>query len=187
MPAKGQKMEELELLRRSLAGELEPWGEIVKRYKQAVFGIAMGILGNAADAEDATQDAFIKAYENLRRYDLSRRFSTWIFTIVSNGCKNRLRRERLSRRVPDATDVAGGADPAMETVLEERGRLIKEGLGALGFKYRAPLVLRYYSELNYREIAQILGLPEGTVKTRLHRGKAELKRILEQKGVEGYA
>ncbi len=64
--------------------------------------------------------------------------------------------------------------------------MIKEALAELGFKYRAPLVLRYYSELDYKEIAQILGLPQGTVKTRLHRGKAELRRILELKGVKGY-
>jgi len=179
-------MEELELLRRSLAGELEAWGEIVTRYKQAVFGIAMGILGNAADAEDATADAFIRAYENLHRYDLKRRFSTWIFTIVSNLCKNRLRREQLRPRVQDASEVAGGADPAVEVAREERGRLIREALGELGFKYRAPLVLRYYGELDYKEIALILGLPEGTVKTRLHRGKVELKRILERKGVNRY-
>lgn len=179
-------MEELELLRHSLAGDLEAWGEMVNRYKQAVFGIAMGILGNVADAEDATQDAFIRAYENLRRFDLSRRFSTWIFTIVSNICKNQLRRERLRERIPEASQVAGGADPAEEAVLEERGGLIKEALGQLGFKYRAPLVLRYYSELDYKEIAQILSLPQGTVKTRLHRGKAELRRILELKGVKGY-
>jgi RNA polymerase sigma-70 factor (ECF subfamily) len=179
-------MEELELLQRSLAGDLEAWGEIVTRYKRAVFGIAMGILGNAADAEDATQDAFIRAYENLRRYDLKRRFSTWIFTVVSNICKNRLRRERLRRRVPEASRVAGGADPAVEAVREERGQLIKEALGELDFKYRAPLVLRYYNELDYKEIARILSLPEGTVKTHLHRGKAELKRILERRGVNYY-
>jgi len=186
MPAKGQKMEELELLQRSLAGDLEAWGEIVTRYKRAVFGIAMGILGNAADAEDAAADAFIRAYENLHRYDLKRRFSTWIFTIVSNICKNRLRHERLRGRIQDASHVAGGADPAAEVAREERGELVKQALGEISFKYRAPLVLRYFSELDYKEIARILGLPVGTVKTRLHRGKAELKRILERKGVDRY-
>jgi len=165
---------------------LEAWGEVVTRYKRAVFGIALGILGNAADAEDAAQDAFIRAYENLRRYDLQRRFSTWIFTIVSNLCKNRLRRERFSTRLADDTQIPGGADPATEAVQEERGRLIKEALTELALKYRAPLVLRYYNDLDYAEIAQILGLPEGTVKTHLHRGKVELRRILERKGVKGY-
>jgi RNA polymerase sigma-70 factor (ECF subfamily) len=185
MPAKSQ-MDELELLQQALAGDLEAWGEMVTRYKRAVFGIALGILGNPADAEDATQDAFIRAYENLRRYDLRRRFSTWIFTIVSNICKNRLRQERFTSRLEDETQVPGGADPALAAVEAERGRLIKEALSELDFKYRAPLVLRYYSDLDYQEIAQILGLPEGTVKTHLHRGKAELKKILERKGVRGY-
>jgi len=185
MSAKGE-MEELELLQRSLAGEMEAWGEIVRRYKQAVFGIALGILGNPADAEDAAQDAFIRAYENLRKYDLRRKFSTWIFTIVSNICKNRLRRERFRIRLEDENQLPGGVNPALEAVTDERGRLIKEALSELDFKYRAPLVLRYYSELDYAEIAQILGLPEGTVKTHLHRGKAELRKVLERKGVKGY-
>ncbi len=181
-------MEELELLQRSLAGELEAWGEIVKRYKQAVFGIALGILGNPADAEDAAQDAFIRAYENLHRYDLRRRFSTWIFTIVSNICKNKLRRERLQhQQALDEGRLAGRADddPACQALEEERGKLVREALSEIRFEYRAPLVLRYYAELDYKEIARVLSLPEGTVKTRIHRGKAELRRILERKGVIG--
>lgn len=178
---------ELELIRRSLNGEIEAWGEIVRRYKEAVFGVAMGILGNAADAEDISHDAFIRAYENLRRYDLSRRFSTWLFAITANLCKNKLRRERFFAPLRHASRIAAASNPAEQVAKEELSTKVRESLNELSFKYRAPLVLRFYADLDYKEIAQALDLPEGTVKTRLHRGKLELKRILEQKGVKGYA
>lgn len=180
---------ELELIRRSLNGQIEAWGEIVSRYKEAVFGVAMGILGNAADAEDASHDAFIRAYENLRRYDLSRRFSTWLFAITANLCKNKLRRERFFAPLRHASRLAANSNfnPAEQAAKEELSMKVRESLDELSFKYRAPLVLRFYADMDYKEIAHALNLPEGTVKTRLHRGKLELRRILEQKGVKGYA
>jgi RNA polymerase sigma-70 factor (ECF subfamily) len=178
---------ELELIQRALRGDIEAWGEIVRRYKEAVFGIAFGILGNAPDAEDATQDAFIRAYENLERYDLKRRFSTWIFTITANICKNKLRRERFFAPLKDAVQLLGGEDPAEQVEREERQLLVQEALAALDEKYRAPLVLRYYGELDYKEIAEALGMPEGTVKTRIHRAKLQLKAWMEERGVKGNA
>lgn len=189
MKAKGRVMGEgeLELIQRALRGELEAWGEIVRRYKEAVFGIALGILGNVADAEDAAQDTFIRAYENLHRYDLSRKFSTWLFTITANICKNKLRRERFFAPLKDAMRMIGGSDPAEQLAREERRALVQEALASLDEKYRAPLVLYYYGDLEYKEIAETLGLPEGTVKTRIHRAKLALRDFLEARGVKGDA
>jgi len=178
---------ELELIQRALRGDLEAWGEIVRRYKEAVFGVALGILGNPHDAEDAAQDAFIRAYENLSRYDLKRRFSTWLFTITANLCKNKLRRERFFAPLKGLAQLKGADDPAEEVAREERERLVQEALAALDEKYRTPLVLRYYGDLEYKEIAEALGLPEGTIKTRIHRAKSALRDWLEAKGVKGYA
>ena len=180
---------ELQLIQQALQGNLDAWGEIVRRYKAAVFGIALGILGNPHDAEDATQDAFIRAYENLHRYDLKRRFSTWLFTITANLCKNKLRREKFFAPLKSLSGLQGQAinDPAEQVAREERQALVQEALAALDEKYRAPLVLRFYGDLDYKEIAEALGIPEGTVKTRIHRGKLALKAWLEAKGVKGYA
>jgi len=178
---------ELGLIQRALRGEIEAWGEIVRRYKDAVFGVALGILGNPHDAEDATQDAFIRAYENLQRYDLKRKFSTWIFTIVTNICKNKLRRERFFSPLKSLSQLQGANDPAEQVSREERELLVQEALAALDEKYRAPLVLRFYGDLEYKEIAEALGLPEGTVKTRIHRAKSALRDWLAAKGVKGYA
>lgn len=174
---------ELRLVQRALQGDIDAWGEIVRRYKSAVYGVALGILGNSADAEDAVQDAFIRAYENLHRYDLQRKFSTWLFTITANLCKNKLRRERFFAPLQGLSQLRGGEDPAETVAREERCSWVQEALQELDEKYRAPLVLRYYGDLDYQEIAEALGIPEGTVKTRIHRGKQALKRWLEAKGV----
>jgi RNA polymerase sigma-70 factor (ECF subfamily) len=179
---------ELELIQQALQGDIDAWGEIVRRYKSAVFGVALGILGNPADAEDAAQDAFIRAFENLHRYDLKRKFSTWLFTVTANLCKNKLRREKFFTPLKNLAQLRGPAeDPAEQVAREEREALVQQALQSLDEKYRAPLVLRFYGDLDYKEIAQALSLPEGTVKTRIHRGKAALKRWLETKGVKGNA
>jgi len=167
--------DEVSLLRAALAGETEAWGEIVSRYKDAVFGLCLGFLRNRADAEDLTHDAFIRAYDNLRRYHLEKRFSTWMFTIAANLCRNRLRYRKNHPVVEQPKHIAGGRDPASIVAGEDRQRRVQEALNALPYGYRAPLVLRFFNDLSYREIGEILGIPEGTVKTRIHRGKAMLK------------
>lgn len=178
---------ELELIQRALNGDTAAWGEIVRRYKDAVFGIAIGILGNPADAEDAAHDAFIRAYEGLHTFHLDKKFSTWIFAVTANVCKNKLRRERLFAPLKHFSRLTKGNDPAQQLVQHERIRIMRDAIDQLKPAYRMPLVLRYYADLDYKEIAEVLGLPEGTVKTRLHRAKAELKHILEKKGVTGHA
>jgi len=175
--------DEVSLLRLSLDGETEAWGEIVTRYKEAVFGLCLGFLRNRADAEDLTHDTFIRAYENLRRYRLEKRFSTWLFTIASNLCRNRLRHRRYHPVLPPPDEVSGGSDPAVVVGREDRWARIRRGLNRLPDTYRAPIVLRYYNDLTYQEISEVLSLPEGTVKTRLHRGKAMLKQAIEENGV----
>jgi RNA polymerase sigma-70 factor (ECF subfamily) len=172
--------DEVSLLRASLEGETEAWGEIISRYKDAVFGLCLGFLRNRADAEDITHDAFIRAYVNLRRYNLDKRFSTWLFTIAANLCRNRLRyrRNHPVAELPD--QIRGGKDPASIVARDDRHAEVREALTRLPYGYRAPLVLRFYNDLAYREIAEILSIPEGTVKTRIHRGKNMLRQRMEE-------
>lgn len=175
-----RKQDEVSLLRAALAGETAAWGEIVSRYKDAVFGLCLGFMRNRADAEDMTHDAFIRAYDNLRRYHLDKRFSTWIFTIAANLCRNRLRYRKNHPVVEPPRHMPGGSDPASIVANEDRQKRIQKALSALPYGYRAPLVLRFYNDLSYREIGEILGIPEGTVKTRIHRGKAMLKELVTE-------
>ncbi len=170
---------ELELLQRSLNGDLEAWGEIVSRYKEATFGIAVAILRNRADAEDAVQDAFVRAYERLRRYDLSRKFSTWLFTVTANVAKNALRKRR---REPQPKEV-WAADPAQMVWHEDMEKGVREAVWGLPESYRAPLVLRYWHDLPLEEISVVLGMRLGTVKTRLHRARALVRSELAARGV----
>jgi len=172
--------EELELIQRSLNGDLEAWGEIVARYKEAVFSVTLSILRNRADAEDATQDAFIRAYENLQRYDLSRKFSTWLFTVAANVAKNALRKRR---REKDPLPEELGPDPAEEVHADLRLSAVRKAVHELPEEYRSPVFLYYWHGLSVAEIAQILGLPEGTVKTRLHRARAMIRARLVEEGV----
>lgn len=178
--------DEVSLLRASLAGETEAWGEIVVRYKDAVFGLCLGFLRNRADAEDITHDAFIRAYVNLRRYKLDKKFSTWLFTVTSNLCRNRLRYRRYHPVVSPPDQVSGGNDPAHIVAREDRSAAVRAAIDRLPASYRSPIVLRYYNELAYKEIAEILSLPEGTIKTRIHRGKMLLKQVMEKDGVIHY-
>ena len=172
--------DEVSLLRASLEGETEAWGEVISRYKDAVFGLCLGFLRNRADAEDIAHDAFIRAYVNLRRYNLEKRFSTWLFTIAANLCRNRLRYRRNHPVAELPAQIRGGADPATIVARDDRHAEVREALTRLPYGYRAPLVLRFYNDLPYREIAGILSIPEGTVKTRIHRGKAMLKQRMEE-------
>lgn len=172
--------DEVSLLRASLQGDTAAWGEVISRYKDAVFGLCLGFMRNRADAEDLSHDAFIRAYLNLRRYDLERRFSTWLFTIAANLCRNQLRYRRNHPSTEEPLQMRGGRDPAKLLEAEERQDRVRKALDKLPYSYRAPLVLRFYNELPYQEISDILAIPEGTVKTRIHRGKAMLKEVYEE-------
>ena len=147
--------DEVSLLRASLEGETEAWGEIISRYKDAVFGLCIGFLRNRADAEDIVHDAFIRAYVNLRRYNVDKRFSTWIFTIAANLCRNRLRYRKNHPVGEMPIHLSGGTDPARALEQEERCGRVRAALGQLPYAYRAPLVLRFYNDLAYREISEI--------------------------------
>ena len=172
--------DEVNLLRASLQGDTEAWGEVISRYKDAVFGLCLGFMRNRADAEDVSHDAFIRAYLNLRRYDLQRRFSTWLFTIAANLCRNKLRYRKNHPSTEEPLQIQGGTDPAKLVGAEDRQMKIRAALAKMPYSYRAPLVLRFYNELPYQEISDILSIPEGTVKTRIHRGKAMLKNLFEE-------
>jgi len=173
---------ELRLIQRALNRDMEAWAQIMNNYKRAVFGISLGILRNAADAEDTTQEAFIRAYEKLHTYNLKRKFSTWLFTVAANLCKNKLRRAKFSVPLRRPHTLADDTDPAQLAAQDALQQTVRRALDRLRFDYRAPLVLRFYADLDYKDIARVLGIPEGTVKTRLHRGKQALRQQLEQEG-----
>jgi RNA polymerase sigma-70 factor (ECF subfamily) len=177
--------DEAQIVRRSLAGEQAAFAVLVERYSAAVFNQAYRMLNNAQEAEDAVQEVFLKAYRRLDSYDPSRRFVTWLLAIGSNHCIDRLRRRRMQWLTLDDVAFSLGSDepgPEQRALEGERRTAVQQALQQLAPNYRSVMVLRYWHDLSYLEIADILGLTEATVKTRLHRARHMLAEVLGSDG-----
>lgn len=166
-------------------GDHGAYAQIVEAYKQPVFNLAYRMLGSAAEAEDAAQEVFLRAYLKLASYDPTRRFSTWLLSICSNYCVDMLRRRHgVFVTLEDAEPVLPSREPGPEqsAIAAEQREIIARAIDALPPAYRLPTVLRYYYDLPYGEIEHVTGLTEATVKTRLHRARNMIKTFLEREG-----
>lgn len=179
--------EEFGWISQSLDGDQQAFAQLMQRYTGAVFGLSYRMLGNAQDAEDAVQEIFLRAYSRLNTFDRTRRFSTWLLSIASNYCIDRLRRRRYNWLTLD--DVAfslpsGLAGPERTALEREQQAIVQDALQRLPENYRLVTVLRYINDLSYDEIGQVTGLPESTIKTRLHRARHMLAEALGSEGRE---
>jgi RNA polymerase sigma-70 factor, ECF subfamily len=170
-----------ELVRKTLAGDDRAFGELVDSCQTPLYNLALRLLGNREDARDALQAAFIKAYTKLHTYDCRYRFFAWIYRIVMNealnSLKTRRRHEELDDRLPDRSDNRWSPER------DSQSRLVQEALMRLPMNYRQAIVLRYWSDLSHKEIAEILSVPEKTVKSRLFSARQLLIRELIHQGV----
>ena len=176
-----QQAEEIGWVEQALRGDQAAFGQLMHRYTGAVYNLAYRMLGSAQDAEDASQEIFLRAYTRLSSFDRSRRFSTWLLSIGSNYCIDRLRRRRFAWLTLD--DVAytlpsGERGPERSAIESERRDRIQAALRRLPDNYRLVLVLRYWHDMSYDEIAQATGLTESALKTRLHRARHMLAEAL---------
>ena len=179
-----------DILRRCLAGDELAYRELVERYQRQVFSLARRMVGSAEDAEDLTQETFVRMFKALERYDPSRPFSAWLFTIATRLCIDHLRRRRVRpismvQREPGGDEEYTleiedrGPRPDEQAVhAEEEGR-VQDLIDSLPHHYRIVVLLRHQQDLSYEEIAEALHLPLGTVKARIHRARALLKQRLE--------
>lgn len=180
-----------ELVRRFKGGDLDAFSELVKRYQDRVFTLCLRWLGEREAAEETTQDVFLALYRSLHEFRGESQLSTWIFRVATNHCKNR--RMYRARRAHDRHEPLEGqeTDDAPPRQIPDQGpgtdaplhrseaeEILNRGLAALDETHRSILVLRDIEDLSYEEIADILSLPRGTVKSRLHRARAELARVL---------
>lgn len=159
---------------------------LVELYQQAVINLAYRMLGNYQEAEDAAQEAFIRAFRNLHSYDLNRSFKTWLFSITSNHCIDRLRKRRLTWLSIDeplpphpALMSDENADPEQHLLDQERSVFIQNLLSELAPDYRAAVILRYWHDMSYLEIAEALGTTESAIKSRLFRARQMLADFAE--------
>jgi RNA polymerase sigma-70 factor (ECF subfamily) len=187
------------LVRRCIAGDQQAWQQLVTTQHRRIYAICYRFTGSSSDAEDLTQDVFLKLYRNLDAFNAERgSFQTWITTLARNLLVDHFRRTRLDRASDslDASltdDVDGPsmadrlADPrpsqeAHTAGLELKAR-IQQALAQLSPELREAVVLRDLEDMDYKDIAQVLRIPEGTVKSRISRGRGELARLLKR--IEG--
>jgi RNA polymerase sigma factor (sigma-70 family) len=151
--------------------------QMVETHQHRIFGFALSLSGNASDAEEIAQDAFVRAHRALAGYDEERmrelRVSAWLHKIALNVFRNRVR-----RRVRETVPLEAVAEPHANGLLPEELHGLREAVRRLPPRYRAAVVLRHVQGLNYEEIAGVLGVPAGTAKSDVHRGLAILKEEL---------
>ena len=164
------------LVTRTLAGDTDAFAVLVSRYEAVLFRVALRMLGDRADAADAAQTAFIKAYERLTSFDNSFRFFSWIYRILLNECLNTKRSRRSHEQV--SVDIVAGKSPLEDLEVAERQDRVQRALLALPDDYRKVVVLRHFAELSYEDIAATLGIPEKTVKSRLYTARQRLMELL---------
>lgn len=169
-----------ELVRRCQAGDETAVRQFVERFQQAVFAVCLRMLGHRHDAEDAAQDTLLRAIRHLGRWDPGRPFLPWLLTIASNRCRTAM--ERRARR-PSTTDRLPEPEAQAATPIGELGEELRLALNQLREDYQTCFLLFHQQELSCAEIADCMGVPEGTVKTWLHRARRELAQQLRRRGV----
>jgi RNA polymerase sigma-70 factor (ECF subfamily) len=167
------------LVGRSAAGDASAFEVLVARYERVLFRVAVRMLGNGDDARDATQAAFVKAFQRLDSFDPRFRFFSWIYRILLNECLNARRDRRPSEGL--APDLAVGGSPTDGLEAADRRRVIQQALLVLPIEYRQVIVLRHFGELNYDDIGETLGIPVSTVKSRLYTARQRLFEMLIEK------
>ena len=170
-----------EAVRRVLAGDVEAFDAIVRRWQGPLVSLAYRYCRDRGRSEEWAQEAFLRAFRNLESWREEAAFSTWLFAVAANVYRSEARKVRPPE-VPLATDrpMAGPANLALELETEERDEIVRRAVCALPEKYRDVLVAFYFLEHDVAEVSSTLGLPQGTVKAQLHRGRAQLQKRLQR-------
>ncbi len=169
---------ELDLITRSQQGDRQAFGILVLRHRKGVIDVVYRMCGDGDLAEDAAQEAFIRAWQHLARYQPRSCFRNWVYRIAINAALDMLRREKETADVDDLPLAAPGAGPERAAVTKERAGRVQEAVLALPAASRTVLILREYEGLSYREIAETLDIPMGTVMSRLNYARKLLKAAL---------
>ena len=175
------------IIQRCLRGDQAAWDVIVRRHWRKVFNVAYKFVGRHDEAEDLTQEIFLKLFRSLNTFDSRANFQTWLVSVSRNLCIDHYRRVRKEResvdRAVDPSELSPVApEPGPMAALEQRDRvsLLREALGALPALLRTAVLMRDIEGVSYQEIARRLRVPEGTVKSRINRGRTELARHIRR-------
>jgi RNA polymerase sigma-70 factor (ECF subfamily) len=184
------------LVRRCVSGDAAAWQEIVQQYHRRIYNICYRFSGSPDDASDLAQEVFIKMYRTLSTYDTSRAsFMTWVTTVTRNLLVDHFRKGKYDR-ITDSLDATPGnqeegltiaeqiedrsASPESRMRSQETQKMVHEALRRLSPELREAVILRDLQDLDYKDIAKVLSVPEGTVKSRINRGRTELARLLQR-------
>lgn len=173
-----------QLIERVKAGELETYGEIMRRYQNKLLFYAEKLVGSHDKAADVVQESFIKAYVNIQSFNPKYPFANWIYRIVHNEAINHIKKYRREISLEDndwiSQNLRASTNLEQELVDKEVSRNLRSNLKKLPLKYRAPLMLFYIEGMSYKEIAQILAIPQATVGTNISRGKKILRIVYSE-------
>jgi RNA polymerase sigma-70 factor, ECF subfamily len=181
-----------ELVARSIGGDMESFNQLVVRWERPIYALAYRVIGREEDARDVCQETFLRAYRSINGFRGQAKFSSWLYRIALNLCRDWIRRERRSPTVqaPEGVDVIElaaeqGPTESIEDLVARRdvGRLVAVAMQSLSEDQRTAIILKEYQGLTFQEIADLLGCPLSTVKTRLYQGLTVLRRELEKQGV----
>jgi RNA polymerase sigma-70 factor (ECF subfamily) len=175
-------------LNQARAGDRGAFSSLLESYQVPVYNLAYRMLGNAAEAEDATQESFIRAYTRFHTYDPTRKFSSWLLAIASHYCIDLLRKRRIQTLplddLPPLVELSmpRATQPEQVVVRDQDARAVQALLDVLSPGYRTPVILRYWYDMSYREIAEMMDISPNAVKTRLYRARAKLAHHAARSG-----
>jgi RNA polymerase sigma-70 factor (ECF subfamily) len=182
-----------ELVARSIGGDLDSFNQLVLRWERPIFALAYRVIGREEDARDVAQEAFLRAFRALGGFKGQAKFSSWLYRITLNLCRDWMRRERRTpiAQAPEGVDLielAGETTPS-ESIEElvgrkQLGRAVEKAMKLLPEEQRTAIILKEYHGLTFQEIADMLDCPLSTVKTRLYQGLSVLRKQLKAAGVE---
>lgn len=185
---------ETDIIKKCQSGDMDSFDILISMYIDKAYSVAFGVMGNSHDANDITQEAFIKVYKNIDKFNFQSAFNTWLYRIVKNACIDELRKRKKSTVI--SIDAGIDSDdgeyilqipdesPGIQEILEEKeaGIYLAEALAELKENHRAVLVLADIKNYDYSEIADMLDIPVGTVKSRISRARIKLAEIIRKKG-----
>ena len=178
------------LIDETLAGESRAFGQLVERYQDRLYNSVVQVTGSTEDARDVVQDAFVQAYVKLKTFRRTSAFYTWLYRIAFNIAISQRRRKKTTLSIDQAREATGreladpGAGPDAPLELQDQAAQVRMALAAISEEHRTVLVLREIEDCSYETIAEILDLPVGTVRSRIHRArmqmKVELQRVMQE-------
>lgn len=184
--------DEKKLIKKSISGDVQSFEILISRYQKMAYNIAYRIMGNEEDAKDMAQESFIKIFRYIKNFRMDSSFSTWMYRIVMNTCKDELRKKKL--KVISIDKPIETSDGSMQMDIEDKSRTpeellesketseeVQEALSQISDNNRIVVVLRDIKGFSYSEISDIIEVPVGTIKSRINRGRHELKTLLIKK------